>query len=82
MFFYFINLLLGAFVSYYSNPTLRRYFEYDYAHDDILNPELNIEFRQSIDIKSALLYLGLDQTPYEQARKNWGLNEAEVAIYM
>ena len=23
MFFYFINLLLGAFVSYYSNPNLR-----------------------------------------------------------
>lgn len=51
MFFYFINLLLGAFVSYYSNPNLRRNFEYDFAHDDILNRELNIEYKQSISIK-------------------------------
>ena len=45
MFFYFINLLLGAFVSYYSNPNLRMNFDYDYGHDDILNPELNEEFK-------------------------------------
>ncbi|KAM3134127.1 hypothetical protein pb186bvf_013748 [Paramecium bursaria] len=82
MFFYFINLLLGAFVSYYSNPHLRRNFEYDFAHDEQLNPEIAIEYRQSIDIKSALKVLGLEQNAYETARDNWGMGDYEWVIYL
>ncbi|CAD8195184.1 unnamed protein product [Paramecium octaurelia] len=82
MFFYFINLLLGAFVSYYSNPTLRRNFEYDFQHDDVLNQDLNLEYRHSIEIRDALKLLDMDQTPYQLNRKSWGLNESEVSIYL
>lgn len=59
MFFYFINLLLGAFVSYYSNPDLRVNFEYSYDHDSILNQDLKSENESTVLVKEALDFLGL-----------------------
>ena len=37
MFFFCLNIILGGFVSYYSNAKMRVNFEYDYNFDDVLN---------------------------------------------
>jgi len=48
MFYTFLNIFLGIFVAYYSNPLIKKNMDYDYQCDDYLNEELIRKKQNSI----------------------------------
>lgn len=56
--------------------------EYDYEHDDKLNPHLLEEYRQTVEIWKALQILDLQDDQYEKQRFNWGLGSHQPFFYL
>ena len=54
MFYTFLNIFLGIFVAYYSNPHIKKNMDYDYQHDDYLNEELINKKKNSITYEELL----------------------------
>lgn len=61
MFYTFLNIFLGIFVSYYSNTNIKKNMDYDYKHDDHLNPELIEKKYNSVSYEELLNNLNLFQ---------------------
>ena len=83
-------MLLGSFVSYYSTPINRINFvncisilnkDYDYQHDDVLNPVLLEETNQTMVLRQALKILKIRPDDIELIQYNWGIGDYHKWIY-
>ena len=54
MFYTFLNIFLGIFVTYYSSPHLKKNMNYSYADDTIANEELRKNRRNSVTYSTLL----------------------------
>ena len=80
MFFFCLNIILGGFVSYYSNAKMRVNFEYDYNFDDVLNEELKVQKENCIQNKYALIVLGIDYEKKEREEVELSLEKYSMMI--
>lgn len=59
MFYTFLNIFLGIFVAYYSNPKIKKNMDYDFQYDDYLNEELIEKKKNSITYEELLNNLNI-----------------------
>lgn len=59
MFYTFLNIFLGIFVAYYSNPNIKKNMDYDFQNDDYLNEELILKKQNSMTYEELLNNLNI-----------------------
>ena len=59
MFYTFLNIFLGIFVAYYSNPNIKKNMDYDFQTDDYLNEDLIAKKQNSITYEELLNNLNI-----------------------